>query len=189
MNNAQKPNAIDIKRLVQASQGGNRGAFYELVKIFQRRTMQVAVSILGNIDDAAEAVQVGFVKAYLSINKLRDPKHFERWLLRIISNTAISQRKIVKRRTELIRTFNCHHDQEKIFSPTNAEDVIDLKQAIQQAMLKLPKKQAQAISLFGLKDLSHREVAEIMGCSAEAVRWHVFQARQKLKVLLKEYLK
>jgi len=36
--------------------------------------------------------------------------------------------------------------------------------------------------------LSHREVSEIMGCSVEAARWHVFQARQKLKGLLKDHL-
>ncbi len=55
-------------------------------------------------------------------------------------------------------------------------------------MSKLSKKEAKAIALFGIEDLSREKVAEIMGCSAEAVKWHVFKARQKLKVLLKEYL-
>jgi RNA polymerase sigma factor (sigma-70 family) len=55
-------------------------------------------------------------------------------------------------------------------------------------MSKLSKREAKAIGLFGLQDLSQREVAEIMGCSVGAVRWHVYRARQKLKVLLKEYL-
>ena len=124
----------------------------------------------------------------MSIDKLIEPKRFEAWFLRIVANTAISQRKIAKRKTELIKTFDYHCEQEKVYSPTKAEDAIELKQAIQQAMSKLSKKQAQAISLFGLKDLSHKEVAEIMGCSVEAARWHVFRARGKLKILLKEYL-
>lgn len=76
----------------------------------------------------------------------------------------------------------------KAFSPEDSEISKELKEAIQQAMLKLSKKQAQAIALFGIEDLPRDEVAKIMGCSAEAVRWHVFKARQKLKVLLKEYL-
>jgi DNA-directed RNA polymerase specialized sigma24 family protein len=59
---------------------------------------------------------------------------------------------------------------------------------IQRAMLKLSKKEAKAIAMFGLKGLSQEKVAEIMGCSAEAVKWYVFKARQKLKLLLKEYL-
>ena len=55
-------------------------------------------------------------------------------------------------------------------------------------MFRLSGKEARAITLFGLEDMSQRQVAEIMGCSVQAVRWHVFRARQKLKVLLKEYL-
>jgi len=55
-------------------------------------------------------------------------------------------------------------------------------------MLRLSRKQAKAITLFGLEDLSQEQVSEMMGCSVEAVRWHVFRARQKLKVWLKEYL-
>lgn len=186
MNDAQKPNGTGIERLVQASQDGNRGAFGELVKIFQRRAMQVAISILGNVNDAAEAVQAGFVKAYMSIDKLIEPKRFEAWLLRIVANTAISQRKIAKRRTELTSTFN--NEQKKASSQAEKENAVELRRAIQKAMSKLSKKQAQAISLFGLEDLSHKEVAEIMDCSVEAARWHVFRVRKKLKVLLKEYL-
>ena len=55
-------------------------------------------------------------------------------------------------------------------------------------MSQLSKMQAQAIALFGIEDLSHKEVADILGFSPEAARWHVFQARKKLKVLLKDYL-
>ena len=189
MNNAQKPNAINIEQLVRASQAGNRGAFDELVKIFQRRAMQVAVGILGDVNEAAETVQAGFVKAYLGINELNEPKRFESWFLRIVANTAISQRKLAKRRKELISNINNRRSQEKVSSLSETEDVVELKQAIQNAISKLSKKQAQAISLFGLEDLSHREVAEIMVCSVEAARWYVFKAREKLKVLLKEYLK
>lgn len=185
MNNARKLNFIDIERLVRSCQHGSRGAFDELVKISQQRAMQVATGILANADEAAEAVQAGFVKAYLNIKKLKEPKRFEAWLLRIVANTAITQRKTAKRRKELINTVS----QEKSSLPFETEDATELSQAIQQAISKLSKKQAQAISLFGLKDLSHREVAEIMNCSIEAARWHVFQARRKLKVLLKDYLK
>ena len=55
-------------------------------------------------------------------------------------------------------------------------------------MLKLTDKEAKAITLFGLDGLTQREVAEMMDCSVESVRWHVYRARQKLRVLLKEHL-
>jgi len=149
--------------------------------------MHVAVRVLGDANDAAEAVQAGFVKAYLNIGKLREPKRFEAWLLRIVTNAAISQARAAKRRTEKIRIADCRDDKETS-SPVEKQNAKELRETIQRAMLQLSKKEAKAMSLFGLKDLSHSQVAEIMGCSVEAVRWHVFRARQKLKILLKEYL-
>ena len=173
--------------LVKASQAGERGAFDELVRLYQRRAMQVAVRLLGDANDAAEAVQAGFVKAYVKIGKLREPKRFENWLLRIVTNAAISQARAAKRRMEKIRIAE-HRDDREASSPDERETAKELKEAIQRAMLQLSKKEAKAMSLFSLNDLSHSQVAEIMGCSVGAVRWHVFRARQKLRVLLKEYL-
>ena len=149
--------------------------------------MQVAVRMMGDVDEAAEAVQNGFVKVYLNINRLREPKRFETWFFRIITNTAISQRRTAKGRAEKIKNpGDC--ESKKAFSPEESQVGKELKQAIQRAMLKLSKKQAQAIALFGIQDLPRDEVAKIMGCTAEVVKWHVFKARQKLRVLLKEYL-
>jgi RNA polymerase sigma factor (sigma-70 family) len=187
VNGNSKTNMVCIERLVKASQAGIRGAFDELVALYQQRAMQVAVRMLGDADEAAEAVQNGFVKAYLNVEKLKEPGRFEAWLFRIIANTAISQRKAFKGRMGKITIFE-NRKSNKSLSPEESQVGKELKDAIQQAMLKLSKKQAQAIALFGIENLPRDKVAEIMGCSAEAVRWHVFKARQKLKVLLKEYL-
>jgi len=187
VNDSLKVNTSDIERLVKASQAGDRGAFDELVRLYQRRAMQVAVRMLGNADEAAESVQSGFVKAYLSIKKLREPKRFEAWFFRIIANTAISQRKAAKRKAEKIKIAESYGSK-KALSPVESQIGEELKEAIRRAMLKLSKKEAKAIAMFGIEDLPPKKVAEIMSCSVEAVRWHVFKARQKLKVLLKEYL-
>ena len=187
MNDSLKVNTSDIERLVKASQVGDRGAFDELVRLYQRRAMQVAVRMLGNANEAAEAVQSGFVKAYLNINKLREPKRFETWFFRIVTNTAISQRRAAKYRAEKIKITESY-DGKKALSPVENRIGEELKEEIRRAMLKLSKKQAKAIALFGIEDLPREKVAQIMGCSAEAVKWHVFKARQKLRVLLKEYL-
>jgi RNA polymerase sigma-70 factor (ECF subfamily) len=149
--------------------------------------MQVAVRMLGDVNEAAEAVQNAFVKAYLNIDKLKEPGRFEVWLLRIVANTAISQRRAARRRAERIKVADCYEDKGAVSLEDKAVGE-ELKGTIRAAMLKLSKKEAKAISLFGLEGLSQREVAEIMGCSVAAVGWHVFKGRQKLKVLLKEYL-
>ncbi len=187
MNDNLKAYASDIEELVRASQAGDRRSFDEIVLLYQRRAMQIAVRMLGNVSEAAEAVQNGFLRAYLGIGKLREPKRFEAWFFRIIVNTAISQRRAAKRRVEEIKVVgDC--GSKRAYSPVEDQIGEELKKEIQRAMLKLSKKEAQAIAMFGVEDLPREKVAEIMGCSVEAVRWHVFKARQKLKVLLKDYL-
>lgn len=187
MNDSLKDQTGDIERLVKASQAGDRGTFDELVRLYQMRAMKIAVRMLGNTNEAAEAVQSGFVKAYLNIDRLREPKRFEAWFFRIIANTAISQRRAAQCRAEKIKIAGgC--GSKKVLSPVEGQIGEELKEAIRRAMLKLSKKEAKAIALFGMEDLSREKVAEIMGCSSETVRWYVFRARQKLKVLLKEYL-
>jgi RNA polymerase sigma factor (sigma-70 family) len=188
VNDNEKVSTSDVENLVKTSQVGDRGAFDELVRLYQQRAMQAAVRVLGDAEEAAEAVQAGFVNAYLNIGKLKEAKQFEIWLLRIVTNAAISQARKIKRSIEKIKIANRFEDT-KTLSPAERENTEELKEKIKKAMLKLSKKEAKAISLFGLEDMSHKEVAQIMGCSVEAVRWHVFRARQKLKVLLKEYLR
>ena len=180
-------NSSDIEQLVKASQRAERGAFDELVRLHQRRAMKAAVKVLGDANEAAEAVQQGFFAAYLKIGKLRDASRFDAWLLKIVANAAISRRRAAKRRFERIRDTEGYEDKNAV-GPAENSRALELKEAIQQAMLKLSAKEARAIALFGLEDLSQMQVAQIMGCSVGAVRYHVYKARQKLKVLLKEYL-
>jgi RNA polymerase sigma-70 factor (ECF subfamily) len=188
VNEAQKVKISDVEQLAEASSRGDRDAFDELVRLYQRRAMQVALAILSNLDEAAEVVQAGFVKAYMSIEKLREPGRFGAWLLRIIANTAISRRKSLRRRAEVAKDADCPLGNRRVFSPPETAGAEELREAIERAMLRLSPKEARAITLFGLEDVSQKQVAEIMGCSVQAVRWHVFKARKKLKVLLKEYL-
>jgi RNA polymerase sigma-70 factor (ECF subfamily) len=176
-----------LPQLVKAGQAGERAAIDRLVRLYQQRAMQAAVGILGDANEAAEAVQAGFLKAYLNIDKLKEPSQFETWLLRIVANAAISQARAAGRRAKNLRPTDCIAIRDTP-SPVDRQSTEELKEAIAWALGKLSKKEAAAISLFGLEDLSHKQVARIMGCSVEAARWYVFSARKKLKVLLKDFL-
>lgn len=177
----------DVTALVRQSQAGDRRAFDVLVQRYQVYAMKAAVGILANVDDAAETVQEGFVAAYLKIKRLRDPEKFGSWLLRIMVNCAMDRQKTIIKRRQLFkkaadlsgRASSSYHD---------AVDTNELQSALQSAMARLTQTQTRAIALFGIEELSHNEVAAVLGCSPEAARWHVHQARKKLKVLLKDYI-
>ena len=185
--NRKSKDKRECARLVRASQAGRREAFNELVRMYQELAMAVAVRILGNASEAEDTVQKGFVKAYLNIGSLKRVEKFEFWLLRIMANTAISQgraKKLRKRRIESAQYLKRRQQPSAVGKQGNFE----LKEAIEKAMLKLSRKEAMAISLFGLDGFLHKEVADVMDCSVETSRWYVYRARKKLKAELKEYL-
>ena len=178
----------EIVRLVRASQAGDKVAFDRLVLLHQSQAMRVALGILGNVHDAAEVVQEAFVRAYLRIGTLVLPGRFRFWMLRIVANEAVSRQRAARRQVAMTKLFVAAGFQRRLRGPDEREEARDLQAAVERAMVHLTEREAKAIALFGLEDLSHGETAQIMGCSSEAVRWHVYRARQKLRVLLKEYL-
>jgi len=174
--------------LVRAAQAGDRTAFNQLVQLYQRQAVGLALGILRSKDDAAEAVQEAFVKAYLGLAGLSQPERFRFWLLKIAANEAVSRRRAARRRRIVTSLFVTDRPERRSPGPQEREDVNELQVAVERAMRRLTDKEARAIALFGLDDLPHEEVGHIMGCSAGTVRWHVHRARKKLRVLLKEYL-
>lgn len=185
----QGPKKSGIAALVRASQAGDKVAFDRLVRLFQERALRLATGMLGDVNDAAEVVQEAMVKAYLHLDRLKVPRLFRAWLLRIVANEAISRRRAQRRRAGFLRLAAGQSNRRTVRSPVQVGQAEDLRAAIKRAMAQLTAKEAQAITLFGLDELPHQEVARIMGCSTQATRWHVYRARQKLRLLLKEHLK
>jgi RNA polymerase sigma-70 factor (ECF subfamily) len=64
----------------------------------------------------------------------------------------------------------------------------ELGEKLKSALAQLPEKQRLAIIMFTIDEMPQKQVAEALNCSVEAVKWHVFQGRKKLKELLKEVL-
>jgi RNA polymerase sigma factor (sigma-70 family) len=73
-------------------------------------------------------------------------------------------------------------------SPAEAPVSAELQAAIGQAMDRLPEKQRLALILYSVEGLPQKEVAEILECSVELVKWNVFQARKSLRRTLARYL-
>jgi RNA polymerase sigma factor (sigma-70 family) len=72
--------------------------------------------------------------------------------------------------------------------PVQGLESRELGQKLQEALKQLPEKQRLAIVMFTVDEMPQKEVAAALDCSVEAVKWHVFQGRKKLKELLKEHL-
>lgn len=189
-----KPDDAD---LVRAARDGRRDAFDTLVSTYQRRATAVAYRLLGNLQDALEVSQEAFIRAYRNLDSLERPERFGPWLLRIVTNLSLNFRRGRRPRLSLedcvlsedARRDECLADADHSDGRPGAQlAAAELQEQIQHALGELTPAQRTALVLFSMEQLPQKEVAEIMQCSVEAVKWHVFQARKRMKQRLAEYL-
>lgn len=189
--------ALGDADLVRETLDGRRGAFDELVERYQRRATSVAYRLLGNLHDALEVCQEAFVRAFRSLSTLEDPHRFGPWLLRIVTNLSLNFR---RSRGPRLSFEDCLRNEDRgpeealpdgphsEHRPGARLAAAELEAQIHAGLATLPPQQRAALVLFSIEQLPQKDVASILNCSVEAVKWHVFQARQKMKAHLAEFL-
>jgi len=175
----------EVTILVQASQQGDRAAFGQLVQGFQRPAMELAIRLLWDREMAEEVVQVSFVRAWMQMKQLRRPARFQTWLFRIVTNAALNQIRDRRRRVGLQNAQTRLRASRDASVPSQTRELHD---RLKTALAQLGEKEALAVTLTGLEELSHEQAADVMKCSVNSLRQHLFRARKKLKVILKDYL-
>jgi RNA polymerase sigma-70 factor (ECF subfamily) len=185
--------------LVRRAQRGERQAFDLLIRRYQRQAVSVSYRLLDNMQDALEVTQDAFLKGFTSLGTLQNPDAFAGWLMRIVSNLSLNYRRARKSRSSLpledllVGSEGEGHAGGADWAasggnPEHNAEGHELGRGLKQALAQLPEKQRMAIVLFTIEELPQKQVAEAMECSVEAVKWHVFQARKRLRELLKEHL-
>lgn len=183
--------------LVRATLRGELAAFEVLVGRYQARATGLAYRLLNHRDEAVEVTQDAFLKAYAKLDSLSHPERFGSWLLKIVSNLSLNLRRsrALRRSVSLEAPADgaegrgeMNRPDRRAATPAELASAGELERVIQQAIEQLPEAQRVALVLFSIEQMPQRDVAEILGCSVEAVKWHVFTARKKLKDRLKDYL-
>ena len=182
--------AANELNLVLAAKTGDRPAFGKLAQQYQRQCAAVALRLLGNAHDAAELVQDALVKAFRSLDQLQQSERFGPWLMRIVTNLALNFRRSRGRRQALSLEQTSGEGDDDLRSsiagsvldaPEQPLTSAELGVAIQRAIAALPEKQRLALVMFAVEKMPQKDVADVLNCSVEAVKWHVFMARKQLR--------
>jgi RNA polymerase sigma-70 factor (ECF subfamily) len=193
----ERPQGSGDGELVAAAKRGELGAFDTLVGRYQRQATSVAYRLLNNMDDAMEITQDAFLQAYDKLATLSKPERFGPWLMRITSNLALNRRRWRSLRKSIPLEGLGDGDEDRgemqlsdpsAVMPDQAASAEDVKKIMADVIAELPEMQRQALMMFCIDELPQKEIAQHLGCSVEAVKWHVFTARKKLKERLKDYL-
>ncbi len=167
--------------LVRRSLAGERGAFDLLVVRYQKPVYNAALRMLHHREDARDAAQTAFLKAYEHLGKYDHGYRFYSWLYRIVLNEAID---VLGRRkgtdSSAVEIVDEAPGPEAIASGDQS------LQALEQALQRLPAEQRAVIVLRHHLQLSYEAMAETLGLPEKTVKSRLYDARQALRVLLRD---
>jgi RNA polymerase sigma-70 factor (ECF subfamily) len=170
--------------LIAACVEGRTGAFDLIVERHRRAVYQICYRFVGNHEYASDLSQEVFLRAFRGLPRFKGNAALGTWLHRIAVNACLN-RVAVKTPTNEPIEEQQHVDRD---SESASERLLREERAarVRAAVAQLPKKQRAALILRTYREMSHQEVAAVLGTSIGAAKANVFHALQNLKKLLGE---
>ena len=178
--------------LVDGCLKGERRSQQRVYELFYGKMMAVCMRYTKNTDQAKDILQDGFIKVFRSMEKFNREGSFEGWIRRIMVNTAIDYFRRAKNAYLLlgeersIEDFG-DQDEEDTIEDEAAEEVLDLKPAdVINAMQKLTPAYRTVFNLYVFEEMTHKEIAEMLGINIGTSKSNLAKAKHNLKKLLKK---
>lgn len=183
--------------LVLKAQKGGRQAFGELVKKYERKIYALTYRIMGNREDAADALQETFLQAYKKIGTFEGKSGFSTWLYRIAVNTCLMKKRKKKLDTVSIDRPLRMDDGEEINrepvdwsnDPMATIDNKEVKKKLDEAIAEMPEEFRTVVLLRDVDRLSSREVTDILNISIPNMKSRLHRGRLFLRRKLSEYFR
>ena len=169
--------------LVRRVLEGDTAAFTTLVDRHAAACTRFAMRMLGNREDAEDATQESFVRAYRYLGRYEERDYFRTWLFQILVNRC---RTMVQRRQRQARMFHGDERAVRNASVGPAVDGAELRSEIERALAALDPEQREAFLLKHVEQLSYDEMTEITGASVSALKMRVKRACDRMQQLLRE---
>ena len=163
----------DDAAVVARCLAGEHNAYEAIVSRYQKGLFNVALRMLGNYEDAKDATQTAFIKAYEHLDSFNPEQRFFNWLFRILKNECLNSLR-GRRAAEPVSVG---------LAATNRADPVEARerhQAVQSALLTLSVEYREVVVLRHFTDLSYDEIAATLGIPAKTVKSRLYTARQQL---------
>ena len=186
----------DESALVAAAKSGDISAFETLVGRYERKIFRLAQNITQNREDAEDAMQESFLKAYEHLAEFQGNSRFYTWLVRIAVNQALMK---LRRRRPNVVSLDQELDTGEDMMPREVEDwgpspeerygQTELSGILGKVIGELDPPFRIVFQLRDIEELSTEETAEALGLSVPAVKSRLLRARLKLREKLNQYFR
>jgi RNA polymerase sigma-70 factor, ECF subfamily len=178
----------DEHLLVTAAKGGDMAAFEELVNRYESKILRLTRNITSNREDAEDAMQDAFLKAYTHLDSFHQDSRFYTWLVRIAANEALMR--LRKRRPGQV-SLDEPVEGDTDLMPRELEDwrpnpereyaQAELQALMAEVLEKLEPEFRIVLVLRDIEELSTQETADALGMSVPNVKSRLLRARLKLR--------
>ena len=177
------------RHLVHSAKAGKNEAFGKLAKKYQNKVFYLAYDLVGDYEDAKDIAQESFIRAFEKLTQFEERAQFSTWLYRITVNLAMDLHRRRKRRPheslednirEIERQKKVEQDEEGRRSEMQLQTSAQRRQ-LEKALDKLSEHQRVATVLKYFHQKSSKEIAEVLGCSENTARIHLFRALRNMK--------
>jgi len=185
--------------LVHASRGGDVAAFEQLVKRYDAKLLRIAQNVTKNPEDAEEAVQEAFFKAYQKLDQFQGHAKFSTWLIRITLNESLMKLRKQRAILEPLVDNDVDADSDGERRPFDVADWAPNPEMLYRAsefreilITSLQRLSPALKVVFVLRDIeehSLRETSEILNLTETAVKTRLSRARLQLREDLSKYFK
>src|SRR5438874_1307498 len=173
---------LDERALVEACLASQPGAFDLIVERHRRSIYQLCYRFVSNHEDASDLSQDVFLRAYRGLRSFRGQSSIATWLYRIGVNVCLNRVSARRVESESIEQREFVDEQSESASDRLLKD--ERAARVRAAVAQLPPKQRAALVLRMYHDMSHQEIADVLGSSVGAVKANFFHALANLKKLL-----
>jgi RNA polymerase sigma factor (sigma-70 family) len=174
---------LDEPALVERAKRGDAAAYERIVKEHQTIAFRTAWLIASSAQEAEEAAQDAFLKAYRSLARFRTGAPFRPWLLRIVANEAHNRRLAAGRRRGLaVRAAEERRECDAVPSPESALLVTERREELLEALGRLSESDRQAIACRYFLELSETETAAALDCARGTVKSRLSRALDRLRL-------
>jgi RNA polymerase sigma-70 factor (ECF subfamily) len=174
--------SMSDRAIIQRILAGDVEAFAQLVDLHYARCARIAVRIVGNREDAEEAIQDAFLRAFKALGDYEDRERFSAWLTRILVNQCRTVLARSKRRDAVFLDL----DIRQIEFAADADQDDGPWPELDRMLERLPAEQREAIVLKYADDLTYQEMSRITGAGESALKMRVQRAFARLRALLQE---
>lgn len=187
----RKPEAAEEDlRLIERVLSGDRQAFGALVRSHERRVFRVTLAVLGQVEDAEDAMQETFIKAYRHLNQFRRESRFTTWLTRIAVNEALQKRQARKEHVSLDESPASQNQEfPRRFEPWAADPEKlytkqELRELVEKAICSLAAIYREALILCDVEGMSAKEAADVLEVNLPALKSRLLRARLMMREAL-----